>query len=502
MTVILFNNEGFSEPQAIGADLNSGNMRMFAIRRQRPTELISLGGHPVNDAPTYNLTEGKTVPVYRHINGRNILEEKAISSGIVKSMSQNVMLPNRILSVTNEISRLQDRYTYDVVYVPNSCFENCDQYFWLSRDIRFDPVQIQNAVVGYDENEGAINRQRVMKSTGQLVEYRGLDSRIIGTSTGNIITSVVRFEQGCSSGTCSDKNLIQIGTDDLATPTTSIVQYTTDGGVTWTSFTTTALGALVGMDAIFYDDKLIIVSTDKPSGAASTTGKIVYSALGGTLTEATLDTPATGGFYTIDKIGSTLFAFGKQVYKSCDAGLTWNAVTSPITEIILSSAFDKYNNQIILGTTNGEVWLFNGVIFTELTGLPATPGNITAIGVVTQNGYIAGDVAGKIYEVYELDNIVDAWSVKTLGSTAIRSIVTDDYGYRVLVNVGTSIYERSAFTLQEWTSLTGLATTGSYYSIISGEIFPNEGVNAFFGGTDAGELVQIATCGRCFGSNC
>src|SRR5687768_7144663 len=136
MAIIYFNG-GEEDEQAKGAILESGTMLAYAINTARPNQLISLGGHFMDDAPSYNITEPRVLPIYRHVNGRNIIEEQQLTEDVVRSITFNLMLPKRAISVTDRLYQQQKNCELNLAFTPDTCAEDCDSFFWLAKNIRF-----------------------------------------------------------------------------------------------------------------------------------------------------------------------------------------------------------------------------------------------------------------------------------------------------------------------------------------------------------------------------
>ena len=126
---------GKNDEQSVGPQLDSGKMTMYAVRRDAPLNLIYLGGHRLDEAPTYNTTERKIAPEYRRENGRNVLVERTLTGDKVKSLSFNMQLPNKLLSVSDRLYQQQEKYTFDFLLTPESCEDECDTFFYVGEEM-------------------------------------------------------------------------------------------------------------------------------------------------------------------------------------------------------------------------------------------------------------------------------------------------------------------------------------------------------------------------------
>lgn len=508
MSTVYF-NVGESEEQAIGPVLDSGRMQVYAVRRDRPTELIYLGGHPINDAPSYNTTEGKINPVYKTIQGRHIVVEEQMNSDYIKSLTLNLMLPNRLLSVTERIFQTQNSCTYDLLFVPNECFDGCDEFFWLLQDVKLSPTQFQNAIVGWDDNEGPINRMRTVRGTGNFVQYLGLEYDVVSSGSANEWYAVDVFEREASGATCAgcecpDQVLLRAGVDDTAVPTTLVIEKSEDGGASWSTFSNTTAALNIPMNIFVDGARILLPTTDDPTGASGSAGGILYiDGLSGTVEDATLGA-ATTGLHVIVKRGNILYAFGNEAFRSLDGGLNWEAVSLPVgfTEAILSAAIDKTTGNIFLGATSGNVLVFNGSSFVDITADITSTADVTAVNIPAPGSVQLGFADGTIEEVVSYEGLGSTWTSETLNADyTISGIFADGFNYRTIAvaydsGVGSKIFVRDAFRKQSWEEVQTVGTT-EFVNGDPGAILQEEGANAFFFAATDGTIAKFTACQRC-----
>lgn len=501
MPVIYFNGDR-SEEQAKGAILDNGIIQAYAVRRTDPINLIFLGGHRIDDAPSYNISEGKVLPVYRFLDGRNKVVEQQLSSDVVKSVEFNLMLPSKQVSVTDLLYQSQQNCTYDLFFAPLGCDEGCDEWFWYGEDAVFGTKQIQNAIIGYDDSEGPISMMRTVRTANQLLTYNGMELVEMAEATNALYAVMILDEtEECVGCDCPYQTIVRGGAGDaLAEPD---LEYSVDGGATWTAIDTSAIAVDTIITDIKYVNGYLVVCTADVADADSTSGEIAYSiGIGGAMALATLDVVSTG-FQTMEILGGKLYAFGDDgiVYSSCDSGVSWTKdLSSPITETIIDSAVDTSNGMIYLACDAAEAWAFDGELFTDLTAeVGATPATALLSAVVWRPGAPAfGGADGYLYENWNWDGAgTGVWVATNFGATtSIGALAGDNKGYRGLAGVDNNIYRRSVATKQQWVYFNGV--TGNFTKLVPGYPLPDEGISYFLGVTDTGETARIAKCELCF----
>lgn len=498
MPVIIFNGDA-SKEQAVGPVLDSGTMRMFAVRKDRPLDMINMGGHMVSDAPNYTLTDAKINPEYRHLNGRNVVVERTLTPEKVKSMSFDIMLPNKLVSVTDTIARNQDRFDYDVVFLPSTCGDGCDAFFWIGDDLTLGARQITTAIIGFDDQENPIQSKRSVRLAGQLKNYYGMVVTQFETAAEPLYTQEIG-DEGCEAGDCPYQTLYHGGAAGL-------LEKSTDGGNTWTTITTTAITTDVTAAVITtlkeYNGYLVVGYSDV-ADAAGTEGGVAYVAPSTTV--AVLSTgfanPAQKIFSAFNKLwvvgGVAAEAF---VGYSCDNGITWTAVTNAIGKPILDAAFDSTTNLVFLVGGDHEAWAFDGVNFSEITTQVNAGATVELLSVVADGGHvIIGSADGKSYQNFTAADLTSTYSVVPHGADPVTAIAKDENTYRTLLAHGADLHIRDFTTYQNYQVLTTL--DGDITSIVAAAPLKDEGVNIFFATTDAGTQYKIAYCFTCVGESC
>lgn len=501
MPVVYFKG-GVNDEQAKGAKLDNGVMQFYAIRRDDPTKLIFLGGHRVDDAPTYNTSDAKIAPEYVRRNGRNVVVERQLSSDYVKSMEWNMMLPDRLVSVTDFIYQNQNKCKYDLAIIPLSCDDACDKFFWLGDDLRFGSKQMQNTPVGYDDNEAPINMQRVARTAGQLMTYKGLQlSQFADATQAMYAIKIIEDENGCDGCGCPYQVIVRGGAAPaLGYP---VLEYTDDGGLTWNTITTTGLDADSIITDIEYINGYLVVSYSDVANATGTDGGVAYSlGVGPAMTASTMDV-ASAGIQGLIIVKGRLYAFGTdgELYESCDNGINFVQMTVPatFTETVIEAAYDTEQDFLFFACDNASAWMFDGNAFTDLSAeiAPTAATALNAVYVWRSKGVAFGGADGMIYENWSFEGTgTGNWVVGDFGSS-VGALVGDGLGYRSLAGVTTSLYIRDLNTLQQWETL--ITQTGNITALDFGNAMVEEGVNFFVGVTDTGETFQVAKCELCLG---
>lgn len=498
MPVIIFNGDATKE-QAVGPVLDSGVMRMFAVRKDRPLDMISIGGHMVSDAPNYTLTDAKINPEYRHLNGRNVVIERTLTPEKVKSMSFDLMLPNKLVSVTDTIARNQEKFDYDVAFVPSTCGENCDEFFWIGEDLTLGARQITSAIIGFDDQENPIQSKRSVRIAGQLKNYYGMVITQLPTASENLYAQEIG-DEGCTAGDCPFQTLYRAGDAGL-------VQKSVDGGNVWTTFTTTAittdLAAAVITSLKEFNGYLIIGYSDVPD-AAGTDGGIAYVAP--STTTAVLSTGYASAAQKIVSAFNKLWVVGGTaaaavIAYSCDNGVTWTTVTNTIGKPVLDAAFDSETGLMYLVGGDHEAWAFDGTNFSEITTEVGAGGTVELLSVTASGGHVViGAADGKSYQNFTAADLTSTYTVVPHGTDPVGAVAKDEFTYRTLLAHGADLYRRDFVTYQNYQLLGTL--DGDITSLMAAPALKDEGVNTFFATTDAGGHYKIAYCFTCVGEAC
>lgn len=505
---------GEENEQATGAVLDSGSMKMYAIKRNDPTKMIYLGGHRVDEAFNYNVTERKISPEYLHRNGRNILVERTLTGEKVKSITFNVKLPNKVISVTNFIAREMNKgTTYDIVFVPSSCEAGCDEYFWHGEDLFFGVRKYDSAPVGFDENEAPITSMREASIVGDIRTYRGLVAEGVNTNTGTSEgLDLYIVEDNCTSG-CPYQTVLVGGA--------GTVGLSTDGGVSFTQLTTTAItvdlvGALV--NAVVESNGNYVVGYSDTNNITGTDGGFAYSIGGAAFVLSTLLDEA-GAAETTLGINKIVKAFGKligvgtggEVWTSCDDGVTWvlnGTSVATIGQNIYDAAFDSVNNLLYLACDAAEAWVFDGSAFyditTEVGGTAAV--DLLSVAVTAPGAVVFGAANGRIYENFTANDLSSAYTATAIAGNAVNvlSLAGDGYSLRTLSAIGDSFRKRDVLTNQAWATaedITGY--TGNITRIKAGKaLSADEGVNFFYLLYSDAMLAKVSACNLCFETVC
>lgn len=506
MAIIYFNGT-MEDEQARGPVMDNGVVQAFAIKKSDPTNMIYLGGHRVDDAPSYNISEGKVGMEYKFKNGRNRVVETTLSNDYVKSVTFNLMLPQKAISVTDLVYQSQEVCDYDLVFLPRNCESGCNEWFWLGEELVLGVKQIQGSIIGYDDNEGPITMMRTAKITDNLQSYYGLQQSAYDTATNGLYAVlIVDDDSQCATCGCPYQTIVRGGAGTaLAEPD---LEYTDDGGETWTTIDTSAITADDIITSIAYIGGNLIVGTSDVHGATGTTGGIYYAAgVGSAMVAATLDV-ATLGIQSLVVVGNVVYAFGTggEVYKSCDNGLTWTKnLLSPIVGTVLDAAYDNVLNKIFIAAASAEAWTFDGVSFEQINAdfSPTAATDLESVAVLRSGGGVTfGGADGMVYESWDFVGAGDGtWKTSALGTGVVGAIAGDGTGYRTIIGHDTDVVRRSVLTEQYFEVFTN-NLTGVITDIAVGESLADEGSNFFLLVTDAGEMVSVAKCVMCLETDC
>jgi hypothetical protein len=498
MAIIYFGG-GVEDEQARGPILDNGVVQAYAVRRDDPTNMIFLGGHRIDDAPNYNISEGKISPEYRRENGRNKVVENQLSADIIKSITFNLKLPNRLLSVTDRIYQLARNCTFDLFFVPLGCETDCDEWFWYGEDAKFGARQVENAIIGYDDNEAPINTMRTVRVSNQLQTYLGLQVTQFADATEPMYAvAIIEDDLGCDDCGCPYQTIVRGGAGPALGD--SVLEYSEDGGATWTTIVTTAIGTDLIITDIEWIGGYLVVSYSDVAQGLGTDGGIGYAfGLGTALTDVGM---VTLGLQAIVNLNGRLYAFGSagETWYSCDNGQTWTQQTDITTETFLDAIVDRDTGNIFLSASNAEAWVYDGVTATDLTAEVAATGatDLESVGLWRSGAPVFGGADGFIYENWNWSGVgTGAWVSNDFGASTIGALAGDGRGYRNIVAHGTDINRREIKTNMDW-EVFNTTPAGNYTAIAVGKPLQDEGVNYYIGVTDTGETVQIAACSICF----
>lgn len=510
MAVTYFNGSGEDE-QARGGDLDAGKMEMYALRRDDPKNMIYMGGHFFDDAPTYNITDGKVLPIRKHVNGQNIVEEEQVSQDVVKSVTFNLLLPSKSLSVTDRLYQQQKTSQYDVVFVPDTCDNSCDTFFFLAKKVRFGAKQMTSTILGYDDNAQPITNMRSLRATGNLITYYGLDGNT--KDSPDSLLSAVLIEEKCENSDCPYQKIV-VGAD-------GDILHSEDGGNTYTAYTTTAIAAAVtapkftgvaysGGNIVFAFVDNVAVPTDAGLG-------YINYATGSAGALATLDGVTTGIASTlfigvIEALGK-VYAFGDDVIAvSCDGGVSYTTVasTSVLAGAVLRKAvYDPGTGNIIFIGDNLAMFAYDGSTVSDYSGtsyFPTLAGTVdfTAIAVGKPGHVYLGTNAGSIFEISDFGSFSTSNFFTLISddpsATAVVFIGADKNDVRVVwAETGTNVIKSRDVTNKMIPYI--VYATPTLVSGVTGKNLLDEGTNYFyiFGATD---VVTLASCGLCLNSGC
>lgn len=508
MAIIFFNGSGEDE-QAKGGVLDAGVMEAYVVNTNSPTQLIYLGGHFMDDAPTYNNTEARVLNTYKHVNGRNIIEETQTAQEVVKSVTFNLMLPKRALSVTDRLYQQQKSQNYNIVFAPDTCADPCDNYFWVAKDIKFGIKQITSTILGFDENGNPIDTMRTLRGTGNMVTYLGLETKLLATMPGSAeIHGIAIVDERCEGDACPYQKFIVVGD--------GIARLTEDGGASFTALTITAITTdLVGAiltDVKYAGGNYVVSYADVV--AAPTDGGVAYSVDGAAFVLATGITAGIGIVGLLEAFGK-LYAYGESgsLFVSCDNGVSWAAVTTGIATDLLAAAYDKYNNLVLLGGEDNTLYTWDGTTFTDIsTAVTWVAGTSDVLDIANfgKGRFAVGTYDGKLYEHYDITNASAAnpfVATRTLATTVlVGGIAGDDLGARLLWGeagaAAGNLQLRDVTTKMSVESQYTLGAADTVYAAAVGKPLEDEGHNYFLFGTALGKLIQVAACNLCVNTDC
>jgi hypothetical protein len=504
MAKVLFSGDLTSE-QAVGSTLDNSVMQMFLVRRDRPREYIFLGGHRIVDASTYITTAGVVSAEYCFIHGRNRVVERQLTFDTVKSISFTLMLPNRMISVTDRIFALQAKCDYDLLLVPNDCGDGCDEFFWFGEDVTLGARQITNSIVGYDENQAPITSTRNLTVTGQLRMYAGKELKTLTPSTGGValhaVTVVDDSNGSCQGCDCPYQTIYRGGV--------GLVEVSTDGGNSWTAIDTAALAAdiIAGfiVTSLDYKDGRLIIGYSDVANATGTDGGVAYSVDNGA---AILSTHATAnlGVQDIFRAFGKIYAVGTggDVDVSCDNGVSFTDVAQAVsTETIIDAVYDSSNNIVHLVGANGSYFTYDGSTFADETAnLNAGAVDLLSVAVSDSKTVWIGAGNGNLYTNDSFEGGDTDWVISTNVTNAVGAIATDISGFELYFGESAELHRLSGLTCGEPESFNTTVTgnlSGSYVPTSSSDEFSSD---VFHFVSDDGSHYVIQSCALCVSTSC
>jgi hypothetical protein len=504
MPKVFFNGDANDE-QAKGPTIDSGRNRLYAIRQDNPTEIISLMGHRMDDAPEYEESEGKTVSRYRFVNGRNREVAEQLSADYVMSITNTLLMPNYRTSILDLIARIQADCKYDLAIVPEECVDGCDEWFSIGEDMVIGAKKATNTLIGYGDNEAAVNYSRTVKTTGELVEYDGMQITQIAAAT-NGLYAVYVHDEDCTDCGCPYQTIVRGGAGTAAAEPD--LEYSTDGGASWTTIDTTAIPVDQIITDIAYTNGYLVVSHSDVVGAIGTVGGVAYAlGIGTAMTASTLNT-ASLGLQTLEVANGRVYAFGTggETYESCDSGVSFTKkLGGTATITFIDSSYDKDLGIVYLSGL-AEAWIYDFTNWTNISadlqaGGPTAATDLESVEVLRPGGGVMfGGADGNYYECWNFVGLGNGTWVVGSHAASVNAIAGDERGYRVLVGLTTDLQRRSLLTAQVWESFG--TVTGNFTAIEAGKAFDGEGGAYFIGVTDDGSTIKIAKCHLCFESGC
>lgn len=489
--------------QAVGPVLDSGRVQLYAARRKDPLNLIYLGGHRIDDAPNYTNTDPKVNPEYRVEGGRNVVVEQTLVAETVKSVGFTLALPNRILTAVDRLAQAQASSEYDYLFIPSSCDDGCDEWFWLGEDGTLGAKQITSAPVGFDENEGPITATRSLTTKGQLRTFLGMEQNLVYDGTPALYAITIAKEL-CEEG---DACPFQ---DQYAGGAARTLLATHDKWGSITTIVTTAVGGVADIitDLLYVGNQIVFTFSDVADGTG-TTGGAGYSANDAAAVASNLfdtsgvATTSAGLQAIVQGPNARIYAFGTagEAFYSENYGLDFYQITTGITEDIIDAAYDSVNGYIYLACANGEVWRYDGNTFVDISTAVAPTAATDLVGVASTGiGSVAISGAdGKIYESFDDGETWEATS--DLGASPVHAILGSAIGaYRTVAGAGTSLWQRDVFRKQAWEAVTAGSAdtfTGDVKGGAAGDPLAEEGNGYYVFVTDDGEIVELSNCNLC-----
>jgi photosystem II stability/assembly factor-like uncharacterized protein len=215
------------------------------------------------------------------------------------------------------------------------------------------------------------------------------------------------------------------------------VQYTLDGGATWSEATITGIGANenpIGIDIV--GDKLVVISHDAGPG-----GGLYYATLNSIGAPGAF-TKVTTGFVAGKYPNDIYVASPREVYFAADGGYIYKStdIAGGVTALSAGDATTQNlirihgANETIVAVGAGMTVVKSanrGETWATTTTAPSATGNGTAVSVLDQHRVWVGTSSGRL--AYTLDG-GETWTEKTFsgsGAGTVYDIVfpTDDVGY-------------------------------------------------------------------------
>lgn len=530
---IIYYNENEQKEQAIGGILLNNQVKIYIVDRAKPNELIFLGGHRIDDALDLNVTEPLIFMEYENVNGINTVVERQVTSEIVKSVTFNLQLPSKSISVVKRLAQRQDRCTYDMLLIPQNCDTNCDLWAWYGADVKFNKERATNGAVGFDDNQAQITVERPVRVSGEILNYLGIQPFSLFTTDGATNTSgifavdLVVEEPDCDCGCDYDVYYLSAlsllgGAQEFAyrlaeQKETTYIDITTLGTSIGQSNQIEKIGnnvVLAGRDGSQAD---LIVGYWTVGSAAFSTPILDDVATEDFLTGGVL---AADGFVQLLKLNNRLYiaangsAGDDAMLFATSNGIDWKTVTDSLVDVPYSSYADSANNYLIFGGALANLWTYNprSNKETEVTNngvaFPVAS-NVTAITMQSPTHIIVGFSTGELYEAYDWNSekATGTFELTNTFANAVNRLSSDqNNGYRLLVITGNELWERSPNSYLEFKRLftaSELSMT-NLLNIVKVDNLPEEKDNVYFvsGGypsTTSNDPViyRVSSCGFC-----
>lgn len=488
-----------SKPQAKGPTLDGNEINLYAIGDRNRQKILFLGSHEMNDAPTYDTVDGATETEngLDPVTGRHVQTSRRLGPSTIRSIAQNIVPPSKLRPRIQNIRRLQDNdIKFNYVLMPHNQCEAKDAYAYILRDGILDDWQLTTGVSGWADNGVPWGKQYVLNTTGQFLEYLGMEFTEIAAA-GEPVYGIARIADACNTavGNGLPNQTVAIGGGATGTPYTGVAQTTDDQFASNTAIDVSAIIAanLLITDMLYIGGNYIFTLADDV-GTAATGGGFAYSAGGAA---AVLVTGlVVDGMQVLVQAGTDVYALGNggEIWKSSNKGVSWEQVTSGITADILCAAWDGDNDTMYIGGATANVWSWDLTTFTDLAAAgnitPTAATSITACAVIAPNHVAFGGADGKFYESFRADT--DNFVVNNTFGSGIGAIAGDGLGLRVIVGVGAGLYKRDVISLMDFEAITE-TLTGNVTAIVPGDHSGDEGTNFYWIATDTGEVAKLAS---------
>lgn len=464
-------------------------------------------------APNFTYGGAVKIPVTRDSNGKPVTFEKTLRGRYQKSVEWTVGWPqaNFIATPLGRLTENLTECTRDYFGYFQCPDDACKSHFYYIKDGLLGSMEPGDWMVY--SGDDAVGLEATSPLYAEPREFYTYLHATLAQNTGDALYTAAYLASECSD--CDNEpNLSGFygGGDGVAAPSflSTSNEWASGTAILPATITTTE----VVMKALSVPGGILVGYADTALSATAAAGGIEFSSDGGTtwtsgvIAGVAITTP----IFDIVQGRGYIYAVGGSatVLRSRD-GVNWTAVALNNAAIPATTFWEGAD----VDASTGWVWLAGydnigtasvaailiGESYSDIsTAVGAGASELFSVKVLAKNHVMYGGAAGILFE-HPLANNASAsnpfTAVASNSTGAVHAIAGNKA--RTLIGAGTAILERSALTSREFDAIdgaAGLVITGNVRALRAGAMsgYAENGLNHFVATTDAGEIVVIKGC--------